>query len=509
MSTQKYLAGVKARDAYFKGADTVAQAVIDSIGPFGLNLATEKGKKTTNDGKLISQSISVALQDEFERQGALMQHEACDRTNDEVADATSTTIALTTGIRKELKDKYLVTEKRFVAVKSPATLAQQIDKEYDYVIGELEKQVTPITTKEQLIKSALVSVEDEKLATLIGETQWELGETGRLLPEEVNETECSIEKIDGILLDNGFASSLNINNPKDQSLTLENGYIFLTNHQVREEHIADENGAIRKLIVSMTQFGMNNLVIMSQAFTDKALELLSNITNNTPFKVYGVNAPYVNQGQMLLDIESVVGGRAILQDNGSIEDVKVENLGSFSKMKMRIMGGVIAGNEANKDKKEARVAKLKEELEGEQSFFAKRQLEARIAALDGKLAFLKIGAYVKSDRERLKDKADDAVVSVRMAWKGGTVKGAGQAFHEIAEKMDENAILKKALSTVYFQIKKTAPEGFVVEEWVRDPFLTLKTALKNACECAKSMARIHGSVVTKDLKPKDQEYANE
>lgn len=508
MSNQKYLAGVKARDAYFKGADAAAQAVIDSIGPFGLNLATEKGKKTTNDGKLISQSISVALQDEYERQGALMQHEACDRTNDEVADATSTTIALTKGIRDELKN-YLVSEKRFVAVKSPSTLSNQIDKECDFVIAELEKQVKHITTKEELIKSAMVSVEDEKLAELIGSTQWELGEDGRLLPEEVNETECSIEKIDGILLDNGFASSLNINSPKDQSLTLENGYILLTSHQVREEHIADENGAVRNLIKSMTQFNMNNLVIMSQAFTDKALELLANITNNTPFKVYGINAPYVNQGQMLLDIESVTGGKAILQDNGSIEDITIGNLGSFSKMKIRIMGGVIAGNTENKDKKEARIAKLKEELAGEQSFFAKRQLEERIAALNGKLAFLKIGAYVKSDRERLKDKADDAVVSVRMAWKGGTVEGAGLAFHKIAQEMEDTAILKKALSTVYFQIKNTAPEGFIVEEWVRDPFITLKTALKNACECAKSMSRIHGSVVTKSMKPKDQEYENE
>ena len=294
---------------------------------------------------------------------------------------------------------------------------------------------------------------------------------------------------EGILLDNGYASSLMINDPKEQALILDTGYIFLTNHQIREEHLG-ENGAIRKLIESMTGMGMKNLVLMSQAFTDKAIEILAGISNNTPFRVYAINAPYVNQGQLLLDIEAVVGGKCILQDSGSLEDVSIKNLGMYSKLKMRIMGGVIAGKGEGK---EARIAKLRKELEGEQSFFAKRQLEERIAALNGKLAFLKIGAYVKSDRERLKDKADDAVVSVRMAWKGGTVKGAGQAFHEIAEKMEDTAILKKALSTVYYQIKKTAPEDFVVEEWVRDPFLTLKAALKNACECAKSMSRIHGS----------------
>jgi chaperonin GroEL len=515
MSNQKYLYGVKARDAEFRGADIVAQQVIDSIGIFGLNLDLEKGQKTTNDGKLISQSVSLALQDEFERRGALNQHQACERTNDEVADATSTTIALTKGIRDELKTNYLQTERRLIAVKSIAELSKQIDKEYDYVISELEKDVVKITTKEELVNSALVAVEDEKLAKLIGETQWELGEDGRLIPEEVNDTECSVEKIDGILLDNGFATGLNINNPKDHSLTLEKGYILLTNHQIREEHlgwvyddkqrryIQTDNAPIANLIKSMAGMGMNNLVIMSQAFTDKALELIANITSSGAFKIYGVNAPYVNQGQMLLDIESVVGGHAILQDSGSLEDVNVGNLGSYAKLKMRIMGGVIVGNGGNK--KEERIATLKDELEGEQSFFAKRQLENRIAALEGKLAFLKIGAYVKSDRERLKDKADDAVVSVRMAWKGGTVKGGGQAFHEIAQKMDDKAILKNALSIVYNKIKTSAPEGFVIEDWVRDPFITLKTALKNACECAKSMSRIHGAVVTKDIKPKEND----
>lgn len=503
--TQKYLEGIKARDAYFKGADIVAQAVIESIGPFGLNLDTEKGGKDTNDGKIISQSISVALPNEFERQGALRQHQACDRTNDEVADATSTTIAIAKGLRDELRKNYLKTEKRFVAVKSPAELANIIDKEYEHVVKELEKGITQVTTKEELIKSALVAVEDEKLATLIGETQWELGQDGRLIPEEVNETECSIEKIDGILLDNGYASSLNVNNPKDNSLTLENGYIFLTNHQVREEHLK-ENAPIRKLIESMSSLGMNNLVIMSQAFTGQALEILAGITNNTPFKVYGVNAPYVNQAQILLDIESVTGGKVILQDSGSLDDVSIKNLGMFTKMKMRPMGGVIGGKGEGKD---VRIAKLKEELEGEQSFFAKRQLEERISALKGKLAFLKIGAYIKDDKQRLKDKADDAVVSVRLAWKGGTVKGGGQAFHEIAQGMDDKSILKDALSIVYNQIKQSAPEGFVIEDWVRDPFITLKTALKNACEHAKSMSRKNGSVVTRDLKPQGQQYEDE
>lgn len=505
--TQKYSEGIKARDAYFKGADKAADAVIASIGPFGLNLATEKGKKTTNDGFLISKSIAVALKDEFERQGALMQHEICERTNNEVADATSATIALSKGIRKELL-KYLPTETKFVSSKSVEQLKKDLEKERLFVTEELKKDIKTIETKEDLIKSALVSVENEELANIIGEAQWELGQEGRLIVEEVNETSCSVEKIDGILLDNGFANSLNINNVKDQSLTLEGGYILLTNYQVREDQF-EENGAIRNLIINMTQNNMNNLVIMSQAFTPNALEKIAQITNNTPFKIYGVNAPYVNQKQLILDIESVVGGKAILQEDASLDEININSLGKFSKMKMRIMGGVIAGTEENKEKKEKRIALLKEELEGEQSFFAKNQLEKRIAALNGKLAFLKIGAYLEQDRERLKDKADDAVVSIRNAWKGGTVKGGGLAFKEISDKLPENSILKKPLQIIHNQILSSAPEGFKIEEWVRDPFLTLDTALRNACEGSISMARIYGAVCTRDVVPQGQRYADE
>ena len=281
------------------------------------------------------------------------------------------------------------TEKRFVSKKSVAQLKKDLEKEREFVIEELKKDIKTIETKEDLIKSAIVSVEDEELGKLIGETQWNLGQDGRMVVEEVNEDVCSIENINGILLDNGFASSIMINNPKDHSLDVENGYILLTNHQIHEYDVVNENGGIRKLIEKMISFGMRNLTIFAQAFDQKSIEVLVGLQNQG-FNAYAVNAPYVNQGQILLDIASVTGGKAILQDNASLDSVEISDLGQYSKMKMRIMGGIIAGSNENTERKEKRIKELKEELEGEQSYFAKRQLEERIAALNGKLAFLKL-----------------------------------------------------------------------------------------------------------------------
>ena len=499
--TTKYLQGVAARTAYTKGADTVAWIVKNSIGPFGLNLATEKGKMTTNDGFKISKSVADAIKDEFERQGALMQHEASSKTNDKVADATSSTIVLTSEIRKELY-KYLPNETRFISTKSVSELEKQLDTERTFVIEELKKTATPITTREELIASAKVSVEDDKLAELIGGTQWDLGIDGRLVPEEVNEDEHGIEKVNGILLDNGFASSLMINNEAEQALDLRDGSILLTDHEVHSIE------PFKAVIAHLASIKKNNLVIVARAFTQDCVQQLVGLAQ-TGFIVAPVNAPYTNQSQLLKDLEAITGAKPILKDNGSLDEITVDNLGNFSKVFMRLRGGIITGLDTKKETIEARIKQIEDTITGEKSFFAKRQLEERIAQLKGGFALLKIGGYVLDDRKRQKDKADDAVVSVRMALKGGTVKGAGLAFKEIAEKMDDKSLLKKPLQAIYNQIISTAPEGFVIEDWVRDPYLTLETALINACESALSFARINGSVVTRLTVPKDVTYEDE
>lgn len=500
----KYLPGIEARDAYFRGADKVADIVTQSIGPFGLNLAMEKGKKTTNDGYLISKTVSDALKDEFEKQGAMLQHEASSKTNDKVADATSTTIALTRAIRKELL-KHLPTKTRFVSTKSIDQLAKDLRKERDFVLEELKKDIQTVDTEESLINSARVSVEDPQLAELIAKTQWELGKDGRIVPEEVNEDESSIEKVDGILIDSGFVSSLMINDEKEQALIVKGGSLLLTNYTIGQKEFPLLQGLIRELAIQ----GETNLVIMARAFTQDVISICNDIRLNTGFNIFLTNAPYTDQSQILKDIEAVTGAVSIDQDERTIDTITVEQIGKFSHLKMRIMGGIITGIKGREDKIQERIKQLEQTLEGEKSPHYQKKIGERLAQLKGGFALLKIGGYILDDRSRLKDKADDAVVSVRLALQGGTVKGGGLAFKEISDRMDTDSLLKRPLLVIYNQIISSAPEGYTIEDWVRDPYITLETALTNACESAISMSRINGAVVSRTLKPKDQEYENQ
>ena len=80
-------------------------------------------------------------------------------------------------------------------------------------ITEKAKQ---IETKEELINSAKVSVENDELAALIGEAQFELGKDGVLIAEETAEPKCSVEYVKGVRIDNGFGTSVIINNQEKQ-----------------------------------------------------------------------------------------------------------------------------------------------------------------------------------------------------------------------------------------------------------------------------------------------------
>lgn len=495
----------ESRDKAFKGMEYVAKAVLDSVGPYGLNFLLEHGHKMTNDGYTISSELSGAIPDEFERLAAQTAHEASAKTNDMVGDATSTAWGLNYNIVKEAR-RYLPNENTIKSKKTPAELSKMINKSKDFVISELEKGITPTKSKDELIKSALVSVEDEHIAELLGSMQWELGPEGRIIAEEVNDSECSIEKVEGLMLDNGFTSSGLVTNPEKQSLELNNIPIFLTNYTIGDTDILNLKESLFTPLINQKKTG---IVLMARAFTPQAIQICTE-SLKTGFGIIPVNAPYTDQKEVMKDIESVVGGRYVDTEESSLKDVYITDVGFVRRIIAKQYNSVITGmgDEYSKERILKRVDTLKKKLIGSQSDFEKRMLEERIAQLTGGFAILKVGSRSVINRKRLKDKCDDAVNAVRLALKGGTVKGGGLAFKEISDTMEEGDILKRPLLCIYEQIMASAPDDFIIEDWVRDPYLVLKTALENACEFDTSFISLNGIVTTKNPKECNCEQSN-
>ncbi len=498
MQTKVSKTGLQARDAALKGALYVAEAVKNTIGPHGSNALIEKGETITNDGYKISTELCGAIEDEFERRGAVTMHNACAKTNDMVGDATSTTEALWTAIVKE-SIKYLPNEKSLIAKKTPSEVLQMLQKSKDNVIEKLKSMATMIESEKQLINSAKVSVENEELANLIGKTQWKLGPDGVIIAEETNESESSIQIVKGIRIDNGFGASVMINNPEKGTLELSNASTILTNYTIGDVELNALKESIFKPLLSS---GKNNLIIIARGFTANAIKLCQE-SMQAGFLVWPINAPYTNQTQVMKDLEAVLGGRYFDVEETELLDIQLSDVGYCEKLVASRFDTIITGtdNEQATKRTELRLNTLEAELKGESSDFAKTLLETRISQLKNGSAILKVGAPTTTSRKYLKDKADDAVNAVRRAFKGGTVKGAGLAFKEISDTLEEGDILKIPLLAINQQITLSAPKDFVVEEWVRDPYLVLKTALENAVDGAGTFATI-GCVIATENKPK-------
>lgn len=499
------LRGVKAREELVKGADFLANAVIDTLGPHGLNWAIDKGSSITNDGVKVAREIQISSKtimpdgkpgNEINNRGAALLREAASKTNDIAGDGTTTSILLAQAIYKKVSG--LLAKDGVVGTRKPAEILRQIETERKDVTDKLIAMATPIDTKDQLIESATVSTEDKELGTIIGGAQWDVGPSGFLIAEETAERESSVEMVKGIRIDNGFGTSAIVNNQEKQTLEVEDCPILLTSLTMKTQ--PDWETFKTRILDPLAKTGCRTLVVVARAWTDETVKFcMANI--QAGFNVYPLSAPYINMTERMKDLAAVTGAHFYDSEHSNFDDMMTSGLGQIKKVVARRMEALITGKEDATDRVQTRVEMLKKELSGEVSEFAKKQLSERIAQLENGFAIVKVGSPSDIERKRLFDKAEDAVNAVRAAFQEGTVPGAGLAFKEIAETMPDDALLKRPLMALNEQIMSSAPSDFIVESWVRDPVKVLRVALEQACIAASTFATATG--VSTDAKPDD------
>jgi chaperonin GroEL len=490
------ITGKSARDRVVEGANKGATAVGSTLGPFGTNALMEKGTRITNDGLKIAQEIT--LEDEVEELGWRKMKEAMAKSNDQVGDGSTTIVVLAQAI---LKDAVRLLGKEGVIGQKMTTAGflRKLHSERDQVLSVLADMATPITTEEELINSATVSVEDAELGRVIGSAQWELGPDGYLLAEEVPETVTSIERIHGVKIDNGFGASFIINNQEKQMLEVDDAATILTDHTL--QNLAPLEGILNQLLTQKR----TKVVIVARGFSDEAIKACAkNIEQG--FQLFPINAPYTDSKEVMRDLAAVLGGQFMDNERHALEDMQLSDVGFASKVRARRFDAVLAGDGSQTEKIQARLTELKDALSGSLSDFEKKHLESRIAQLEHGFAVVKVGAESDTERKRKFDKVEDAVNAVRAALQEGTVPGAGIAFKEIAESLPDDYILKRPLNSLHEQIMANAPDDFVIEDWVRDPAKVLRIALEQAVSVAGDLATVSVAVSTK--KPKYNAYVS-
>lgn len=371
---------------------------------------------------------------------------------------------------------------------------RDIDEECERVIAELDAMATPVTTSEQLVHIAQVSVEDQDLGRTIGETMWKLGKNGVMTAEDSQGTSIEITEVKGLRMDNGFAKVDFVTHPDQGQAIIENARILVTSHEIIDPK------DILPLIQDLLDTGTKDLVIVARAFSPDALATLWHNAKSGVLRSLPLQAPYIHMFNVLKDIAVATGATYIDLELKDIKDIKLSDLGTVKRTiatRQETFFQGVTGDTAE------RVAQIEGELKHEPLEGEKRWLEKRLANLTGGMAVVKVGGWSDQERKYKKDKVDDALNAARAAFQEGTVPGGGLALKQIAEKLPES-ILTPVLLAPYKKIQENAGGNLEIEDHIIDPVKVTKIALREACSVAGTLITASCAINHQFDKPLDQ-----
>jgi chaperonin GroEL len=410
--------GEEARRSLKRGIDTLANAVVTTLGPKGRNVALDKkwGAPTiTHDGVTVAKEIE--LPDPFENMGAQLLEEAATKTNDIAGDGTTTATLLA---------YIIITEgmKNVAAGANSMLLKRGILEGAKAVVKAVDKQAIDVTTKEEIANVAAISAQDRAIGELIAEVMDKVGKDGVITVEESKGLEFETEYVEGMQFDRGYISPYFITNPETMEVLIEEPYVLI--HDKRISAPEDLVPVLEKLV----QTGKRDLVVIAEDVDGAALATLVLNKLRGMLNCVAVKAPGFGDRRkaMLQDIAVVTGGHVITEEEGrKLDSATIEDLGRADRIVATKDDTTIVGGRGDEKGIKGRIEQIKVEIEKSTSDYDREKLQERLAKLSGGVAIIRVGAATETELKEKKHRVEDALSATRAAVEEGIVPGGGVA----------------------------------------------------------------------------------
>jgi len=425
MTAKQILFGDEARQKAYIGVNKLAAAVVTTLGPRGRNVGLDRkfgAPNIVHDG--VSVAKEIELEDPFENMGAQMVKEAASKTNDAAGDGTTTATLLA----KELVNAGM---KSITTGANPMFMKKGMDKAVSLVVAELKKGSKTVK-KEDWVKVATISAQNEAVGKKIAEALELVGENGVVEVEESRGLDIEIEHKDGMAFDKGYISSYFVTNTDTMEAVMESPYILVTDQKV---------SSIQELVPFLESFVKvsKNLVIIADDVDGEALATLVVNKLRGVFNILAIKAPGFGDRRkaMLEDIAIMTGATVISSDLGrKLDSVTIDDLGQADKVVAGKDETKIVGGKGDKKELEARAAQIRHEIDNSKSDFDKENLAKRLAKLTGGVALIKVGAASEVELKEVQERVRDAVGATKAAIEEGIVAGGGVALLRAAKVLD-------------------------------------------------------------------------
>ncbi len=427
MSSKDIRFSADARSKMLKGVNTLADAVKATLGPKGRNVVLDKSfgaPRVTKDG--VSVAKEITLKDKFENMGAQMVKEVASKTEDIAGDGTTTATVLTQAIFRE-------GVKAVAAGMNPMDLKRGIDLATTALVGDLGKQMKPISSKQEISQVATISANgDTSIGEHIAEAMEVVGKEGVVTVDEAKGLETVLETVKGMQFDRGYLSPYFVTDSEKMTADYDDALIMLVDGKI------SNLSQIVKTLEGVAQ-SSRPLIIVAEDVEGEALAALVVNRLRGGLKVAAVKAPGFGDRRkaMMEDIAILTGATVISEEVGhKLEDATVEMLGQAKTVNITKDHTTIVDGMGDKAAVEARVEQIRREMDATESDYDKEKLQERLAKLTGGVAVIKVGGASEVEVKEKRDRIDDALAATRAAVEEGVVAGGGVALVRASKALD-------------------------------------------------------------------------
>ena len=419
---------MKAREAMLKGVQTLADAVVVTLGPKGRNVVIEKswGSPTvTKDGVTVAKEIE--LEDKFENMGAQMVKEVASKTSDMAGDGTTTATVLARAIYEE-------GQKLVAAGNNPMAIKRGIDKAIEVAVKELHRMSKPTKDQREIAQVGTISANnDETIGNIIAEAMNKVGKEGVITVEEAKSMDTTLEVVEGMQFDRGYLSPYFVTDPEKMTVSLDDTYIL-----INEKKISNMKDLL-PILEKIAKMGKPLLIIAEDIDGEALATLVVNKLRGT-LHVAAVKAPGFGDRRkaMLEDIGILTGGQVVSEDLGiKLESISLEDLGKAKRIVIDKDNTTIVDGAGSRSALEGRVKQIRAQIEETTSDYDREKLQERLAKLIGGVAVINVGAATETEMKEKKARVEDALNATRAAVEEGIVPGGGVALVRCLDALDK------------------------------------------------------------------------
>jgi chaperonin GroEL len=410
-----------ARRRILGGAEILYNAVKTTMGPKGRNVVISKaygGPAVTHDGVSVAKEIDIADVDDETlgyKVGADLIKQAATKMNDVAGDGTTTVTVLTYHILSEAN-------KLIAAGHNPMQLRKGLEAAAHDVIVKLGTLAEPIEgNKARVAEVATISAGDKAIGKLIADVIENVGKDGVVTVEAGKSMELESDVVEGFTFDRGFVSPYMVTDTARMEAVYEKPAIVITDKKISNLQ------ELLPLLEKLAQSGRKDLVLIAEDVEGEALGTLILNRLKGVFNTVAIKAPSFGdrRKEILTDLAALTGAQVITDDLGmTFENVELDVVGSARKVLVTKDSTTIIEGAGPTVAVRARIADIDGQIGGANKYDLS-SLEERRAALQGKVAVIKVGGATETEINEKKDRVDDAVHAVKAALAEGIVPGGG------------------------------------------------------------------------------------